>query len=57
MGLVAVTRGRELHTLLATQGPIRVIGNVKGQRNWFYWLARWAEAGEPDMHHARLTAR
>ena len=43
-------------TLTATNGPIRIIGNVKGRRNWAYVLARRAEAGEPDMHHARLTA-
>jgi hypothetical protein len=44
-------------TLTATKGPIRIIGNVKGRRNWAYALARLAEAGEPDMHYARLTAQ
>jgi hypothetical protein len=43
-------------TLTATNGPIRIIGNVKGRRNWAYRMARQAEAGEPDMHFARLTA-
>src|SRR5262245_9843715 len=43
-------------TLTATQGPVRLIGNVKGRRNWFYRLARRAEAGAPGMHHARITA-
>jgi Terminase large subunit, T4likevirus-type, N-terminal len=43
-------------TLTATRGPVRLIGNVKGRRNWFYALARRAEAGEPDMHYARITA-
>jgi hypothetical protein len=43
-------------TLTATGWPIRIIGNVKGRRNWAYRLARRAEAGEPDMHYARLTA-
>lgn len=44
-------------TLTATRGPIRIIGNVKGRRNWFYIMARKAEAGDPDMHYARITAR
>lgn len=43
-------------TLTATRGPIRIIGNVKGRRNWFYALARRAEAGDPDMAYARLVA-
>jgi phage FluMu gp28-like protein len=44
-------------TLTATRGPVRIIGNVKGRKNWAYKLARRAEAGEPDMHYARITAR
>jgi hypothetical protein len=43
-------------TLTATQGPVRIIGNVKGRRNWFYNLARKAEAGAPDMAYFKLTA-
>lgn len=43
-------------TLTATEGPIRIIGNVKGRRNWAYQLARKAEAGEPGMHYAKITA-
>ncbi len=43
-------------TLTATQGPVRIIGNVKGRRNWFYQLARRAEAGEEGMRYARLIA-
>ena len=43
-------------TLTATQGPVRIIGNVKGRRNWFYALARRAEAGEPGMRYAKLIA-
>jgi hypothetical protein len=43
-------------TLTATQGPVRVIGNVKGRRNWAYRLARKAEAGESGMHYAKITA-
>ena len=44
-------------TLTATGGPARLIGNVKGRRNWGYVLARRAEAGEPHMHYARITWR
>jgi hypothetical protein len=43
-------------TLTATRGPIRIIGNVKGRRNWAYQLARKAEGGAPDMHYAKITA-
>ncbi len=43
-------------TLTATQGSVRIIGNVKGRKNWAYKLARKAEAGERDMAYFRLTA-
>lgn len=43
-------------TLTQTRGPIRIIGNVKGRKNWAYLLARKAEAGEPGMHYAKITA-
>lgn len=43
-------------TLTQTRGPIRIIGNVKGRKNWAYRLARKAEAGEPGMHYAKITA-
>ena len=43
-------------TLTATGGPVRLIGNVKGRRNWAYRLARRAEAGEPGWHYGRITA-
>ena len=43
-------------TLTQTQGPIRMIGNVKGRRNWFYNLCRKAEAGDPTMHYSKLIA-
>lgn len=43
-------------TLTATRGPIRIIGNVKGRKNWAYELARKAESGAPDMHYAKITA-
>jgi phage FluMu gp28-like protein len=43
-------------TLTATRGPVRIIGNVKGRKNWAYQMARKAEAGERDHHYAKLTA-
>lgn len=42
--------------LTATRGPVRIIGNVKGRSNWHYKMARKAEAGEPGMSYAKLTA-
>lgn len=44
-------------TLTATRGRGRLIGNVKGRKNWFFELARRAELGDlPGYHYARLTA-
>lgn len=43
-------------TLTATRGPLRIIGNVKGRKNWAYHIARRAEGGDPDMHYAKITA-
>lgn len=44
-------------TLTATRGPVRVIGNVKGRRNWFYQLARKAEKNEdPNYGYHKITA-
>lgn len=43
-------------TLTQTRGPVRIIGNVKGRKNWAYRLARRAESGEPGMRFTRLTA-
>ena len=42
-------------TLTATAGQIRIVGNVKGRRNWAYQLARQAQQGAPDMSYAKLT--
>ena len=44
-------------TLTATRGPIRIIGNVKGRKNWFFHLARRAESGERNMTYHRITAQ
>lgn len=43
-------------TVTATRGKLRIIGNVKGRRNWFYMLARRAESGEPNMTYKKMTA-
>lgn len=43
-------------TLTATRGPVRIIGNVKGRKNWAYQIARRAEMGEPDMAYTKITA-
>ncbi len=40
-------------TLTATRGKVRVIGNVKGRKNWAYKLARRAESGEPGMSYRK----
>ena len=43
-------------TLTAVKGKLRIIGNVKGKKNWAYHLARRVEAGSlPDWKHARIT--
>jgi hypothetical protein len=43
-------------TITATRAAARIIGNVKGKKNWFYRLARRAEAGRDDMGYHRITA-
>ncbi len=43
-------------TLTATRGRIRMIGNVRGRKNWAYRMARKAEAGEVGMEYYKLTA-
>ena len=43
-------------TLVATKGRAKLIGNVKGRRNFAYHLARKAQAGEPGWGFHRLTA-
>ena len=42
-------------TLTATRGPIRMIGNVHGRKNWFFKLCRRAEAGSPNMAYHKIT--
>ena len=48
-------------TLTATRGRVRIIGNVKGRKNWAYRLARQAERlsrlqVRSAYHYAKLTA-
>jgi len=44
-------------TLTKTRGRLRIIGNVKGRKNFAYRLARRAEMGnDPDWHYAKITA-
>lgn len=42
-------------TLTATMGKVRLIGNVKGRKNWFWKLCRLAQAGQPDHTYSKLT--
>ena len=43
-------------TLTATNGPMRIVGNVKGRKNWFYVLSRRAQGGEHGMRWTKITA-
>jgi hypothetical protein len=43
-------------TITATRAPVRIIGNVKGRKNWAYRMARRAESGDSDHHFAKITA-
>jgi len=43
-------------TLTATQGKCKLIGNVKGKKNWFYKLGERAKQGESDYSYFKITA-
>lgn len=43
-------------TLTATRGRIRIIGNVKGRRNWAWRGCRRAEEGLAGHHYGKITA-
>jgi hypothetical protein len=43
-------------TLTFTKAPVRIIGNVKGRKNWAYKLGVLARSGNPDMGYHKLTA-
>ena len=42
-------------TLTSTRGQLRVVGNVKGKKNWFYRMCRRGEGGEPDYEYHKIT--
>ncbi len=44
-------------TLTYTKGPVRIIGNVKGRKNWAWKLGRMALDGAPGMEHHKITAQ
>lgn len=43
-------------TLTATRGKCKLIGNVKGKKNWFYKLGERAKQGEADYRFFKITA-
>lgn len=43
-------------TITSTHAPVKMIGNVKGRKNWFYRLCRRAEQGDQNMAYFKLTA-
>ena len=44
-------------TLTATEGPIKIIGNVKGRRNWAYELGQVAQQKTlPNLSYHKITA-
>ncbi len=44
-------------TLTATRGPVKIIGNVKGRRNWAYELGQKAQTKTiPDLSYHKITA-
>lgn len=43
-------------TLTATNGPLRIIGNVKGKANWFYKIALRAKQGMEGWQYHKITA-
>lgn len=44
-------------TLTATEGPVKIIGNVKGRRNWAYEMGQMAKTNTmPGLSYHRITA-
>ncbi len=43
-------------TLTHTQGKCKLIGNVKGKKNWFYKLGEKARQGEDQYRYFKITA-
>ena len=44
-------------TLTATGGPARIIGNVKGRKNWFFKGCRRAESGLKNSRYFKITSK
>lgn len=42
-------------TLTSTRAPVRIIGNVKGKKNWFFKMCRRAQAGEKGHKYTKIT--
>jgi phage FluMu gp28-like protein len=43
-------------TLTATRGPVKIIGNVRGRKNWAYLMARKGQSGQKNFGYFKLTA-
>lgn len=43
-------------TVTYTRAQLRIIGNVRGRKNWFFKLARRAEHGDPEMGFHKIIA-
>lgn len=43
-------------TLTATNGKCKLIGNVRGRKNFFYKMAMRAKGGEPGYFYRKITA-
>lgn len=43
-------------TVTYTRAPVRIIGNVRGRKNWFFKMARRAEHGDPEMGYHKIVA-
>jgi len=42
-------------TLTATNGPAKLIGNVRGRKNFFFKMAQKAKAGEQNYFYKKIT--
>ena len=43
-------------TVTYTRARVRIIGNVRGRKNWFFKMARIAEHGDPEMGYHKIVA-
>ena len=42
-------------TITSTKGQLRLVGNVKGKKNWFYRMCRRSEGGEENYQYHKIT--